>query len=194
MDKFLNSLNHLGQVLESFEIPIRKKLKPGIIVDSEMEGNYELPIEAQILYKWRNGTELAGIKYANEGLLFTMGRFRDFQTSKRSYLRVNGKMENFEPSMFPLFDSGGGDYYLIECDKRKDTYGMILYHTISVERDGIRSAYDSLENLIKTITVCYEQKIYTIDSNGWLDSDLKREYEVSRELNPGSKSRWYWPF
>lgn len=49
--------------------------------------------------------------------------------------------------------------------------------------------YDSLENWLKTVILCYKQKIYHIDERGALITNADAEYILSKEMNPKSP---YW--
>jgi hypothetical protein len=79
---------------------------------------YKLPAPVYDLYQWKNGTSISDDKSLGELWLFPMGTFLSFQIAVDRYMSLACKDEYWKPFMFPLFQSGGGDYFLIDCDNR----------------------------------------------------------------------------
>ena len=134
---------------------------------------------------------MLGVKYANEILLFDRGIFMDLQRSMHYFSTAAGQLDNWSESMFPLFESGAGEFYLIECNEDNENYGMIYFDTIDPEIEGIETIYDSLESLFETIIQCYKQRIYTFDSDNCLVCKRSEKKRLAKKLNHMSK---YWNY
>ena len=91
----------------------------------------------------------------------------------------------------PLFESGGGDFFLIECDQASNDYGKIYFYCPSaVDFQMIISMYDSLYSLFQGIYECNKQGICEYDSNtGMWERDKMKVFEIEKRLNPSSE---YW--
>lgn len=191
MKEFKDMLATLENILRKKNSSLLARLKTGVGSLKDFEHISFLTEESKILYQWKNGTNRDLNSRPSDLLLFDMGIFIDLKKSMEYYSRAAGKLEGWTVSMFPLFESGAGDFYLIECDSASGDYGSIYFHTITSD-SGQTSimAYDSLPALISTIIQCYEKNIYTVSESGFWNSDSDKEYALTRELNPKSKEFW----
>ena len=194
------SFNKIEKLLESIEeflernnFPLLSKLAPGISSDKISPRNFngEIPEDMKILYRWRNGIkpefnkELIGrLTLFSGGVPIAIEKVWWFQDT------MGGDSEGWSRSNIPIFESGGGDFYLINCEPADPEYGRILYYSPgAVDFESNISMYDSLFTLLKTTYESYKIGVYTIDDRDMLAVDYPRERAVARELNPKSK---YW--
>lgn len=189
-------LEGLYEVLEEARSPLCGILQKGLsrktIDDCIQDLKVNFLPEMYELYSWRNGVreeDLDG-KTLGEFWLFPMGFFPPIDFAIEDY-RV-GMDIGWSSNYFPLFASGGGDYYLIDCDKQSMTYKMVLYDSPSnIDFEGIVSKFDSLNSLLEAITECYKRKVYYYDFNKDRNLFVNRalEKEIFMRHNPKSD---YW--
>jgi hypothetical protein len=196
-------MNHSLQTL--FEIlikhlqkgrsPVLDQFQSGIepqAVDSKIKAlSIKIPPEVYSLYNWHNGIAHSEKLTLSQMWIFPMGMFVPIEDSVDRYHYHAGKDGFWQESMFMLFESGGGEMYLIDCDEKSATYRQIFKHDYgAIYYDVIITIYDSLESLFASIVECFEQKAYYFDpSSGSLEADDKLEKEIMKKNNPNSK---YW--
>lgn len=196
-----NSLSsHLDKLFKLLVInhsPLVELLKPGISTAQIQKESQKLglPFSDQLsqMYNWKNGVEIEekslGIYY-----LFRLGIYYDLEKATCLYLGLNDTDVYWKKSMFPLFGSGGGEFFLIDLDVNSNTYeSIILYYPGNPDFEVTIMIYDSLESLIRTIIECYEKKAYSVIEEKFkhLKIDSKLEKEIAMRNNPKSP---YWNF
>jgi len=183
-------LNDFEEYLISIDSPILNKLNTGVGSWDSKSVVEDLPKEVEILYRWKDGTDTKKGDSLGQLWLFNFGVFLILKEAIKTYNECAKKVEKWDEYKFPLFASGGGEFFLLECNKNKKEYGMIYYHSIGdIDIDFLITKYDSLESFIKTIHKCYQERAYIYSSINELEFDDNMEYKIARELNPKSQ---YW--
>jgi hypothetical protein len=199
MDNSMNEIP-LEQLLESLtefwrtnNFPLLSKLAPGIDSNKIEPRNFTgvTPEDLKVLYKWRNGlkpefaTELIGrVTMFSGGVPMNIGKVWRAQDIR------GGKEVGWGMSYLAIFESGGGDFFLVDCDPNSPEFGQIIYYSPgSVDFDLTIGYYDSLITLFQTTYECYKRGIYTIDDQMFLRVDFAEEAKVAYDLNPKSR---YW--
>ena len=192
--KHLNQLlPELEQQLIEVQLPILNKLQEGLTskVASKLLKQVGISNDGLVtLYGWKNG-----IKDMSEGInieyleVFPEAIMLSLEDALNHY-RISVNQKLFSEGLFPTFTNGGGDYYLLDCNKNSKTNEMILLFAPSLllEEDP-QSIYDSIESLVYTVICCYKQGGYKINNSGTLDVDYDIKYQLSAKLNPRSS---YW--
>lgn len=193
------SLEHILESLEDYwrkiDFPLLSRLAPGIDPDGIEPRNFDgvLPEEVKVLYKWKNGIKP---EFAREPIgrqtLFDGGIPMAMQ--KVWWMQdVRGGDDElwWSPSKIPIFESGGGELYLIDCDASTPEYGQIIFFNPgSVDFDLAISIYDSLLTLFQSVLQAYQGNLFQVGDKGYLDvSDYKKLNRLYTELNPKSG---YW--
>jgi hypothetical protein len=191
------SISHLlvklEELWETKDAPILSRLNAGIDLQQLEFDNFtgHLPEEMIALYGWRNGVRSVQDKeLSGKFSLFELGIFISVETL-RSIQDEKANVEyGWEPTKLPLFESGRGDYYILDCEEKSESKGMIFYHSLNAVRySRMVTCYDSLYSLFYGIYNCTEQGIYSYDDSGKLATDRRRSFEIRKELNPRSD---YW--
>ena len=189
------SLKSLLYELESLwrneKAPILDKLNPGLKnPEKEIYGfSGVLPNEVWELYSWKNGVNATSKDLIGNLKIFQMGIFLPLEKAIDIEKEMIGTEFGWDSNKFVLFESGGGDYYLIDGNTSANSYGMLFYHSIgSVEFETIISQYDSLYALFLTIYECFKRRIFTYDK-GLLKIDREKYFDIGKEMNPRSD---YW--
>jgi hypothetical protein len=182
--------------LERAKSPVLSYLQPGISkkdVDNilKLEGiDISLPDEVYDLYGWKNGIydEEANTRSLGQLTLFTLGIFVSFNIAAVDY-RERAVQYNYWPrGLFPLFGSGGGDYYLIDTNKQSVNFRMILFYSPSNPSfQGTVSAFDSLDSCLRSIIECYREKVYYIEPGSPYFESGDGEWAIRRKHNPRSE-------
>jgi len=197
-------LESLLNELERHNAPVLRYLKDGVSkekIEAAFEENnipLKLPEEVLELYKWKNGVS-AFIEddepIIGELELFTQGVYTSFQLSFDTYISHILKSDFFTPSMFPLFESGSGELFLVECNPGSPEYKKILMFTLHdpiLAGGEVKSKYDSMESLLLTVLECYQKGIYffsEFEGKRVFDIERMSEVEVATKHNPTSD---YW--
>jgi hypothetical protein len=192
----------LERILESLEdywrkidFPLLPRLGPGVDVDSFASVNFDgvLPDELRVLYKWKNGIKP---EFARDPIgrqtLFDGGILMTMPEVWRVQGLLGGDGDNgWSRSKIPIFESGGGEYYLLECDASSAAFGRIIFFDIgSVDFERTVGMYDSLGKLFQTVLKAYEDGLFRVGDHGYLEvSDYKELSRLKKEFNPGSD---YW--
>ena len=192
MEKSLQSiLVGIESKLKDIKAPILDRLKPGITEQTvrDVFSGLDLPEQIIELYAWRNGTTVDGTEKLGETWLLPMGCFMSANRVMAVYKREAGVYDDWSLGKLPLFESRGGEYFLIDIDRQSDTRGMVFFHSSgAVDHDIIITKYDSLETMLRSIEICFERRAY-FWGNGLLKADFLLEREINMANNPESK---YW--
>ncbi|HEU4554193.1 MAG TPA: SMI1/KNR4 family protein [Chitinophaga sp.] len=158
-------LEQLLTTLKSINSPLVELLQPGIDRNhvDELLGRNEIDIalaeEVYTLYGWRNGASSHELHGNIE--LFGGGIFFPLQLGLESYEYYAIQKNHWPKGLFPLFETGGGEYYLIDCREDAVSYGMLYFFSYANPYiNGIITYCDSLENLIKATIECYNKHLY----------------------------------
>ncbi|GGB19877.1 SMI1/KNR4 family protein [Puia dinghuensis] len=185
--------------LQKSKSPVLAYLQPGISksdVDNSLklaDIDVSLPKEVYSLYEWKNGIndEDSESTPIGELRLFKLGVFVSLNLAIDDYLGLAIRKSYWSKGLFPLFGSGGGDYYLIDTQKRSVTRGMIMYYSPSNPYfQGTASIFDSLDSCLSSIIECYRVKAYYFNPDSpYLEIEGKLEMAIWRKHNP--KSEYY---
>lgn len=166
-------------------------LQPGLTRQRIMELERRLPFklseETIALYQWRNGIPLATA--SNDNLfLFEMHQFLPLEDALAVFRETYPIIKEFYEltDWLPVFQDVAGDGYgAIGTAQRQASAPIVLLF----EGDGVRVVFDSLEKLIDTMLACFEQGVFSIGDDRWLDTDFRALGHVARQVNPASR---YW--
>ena len=185
-------LGKLEDYWRSTKAPILNKLNPGISYKTDTIKGFTgiLPSEVWELYQWKNGVKPAAGDTIGELKIIEMGIFDSFEHAQQLQQEMANDPYGWDSSKFILFESGGGDYYLIDAGIDSPSYGQIFYHSVgSPEFNRIISIYDSLYALFQTTYECFANNIYEYRSGKWKCNDINKEIDIAKALNPKSD---YW--
>jgi len=186
-------LSKFEQLLIEKDIPVLNKLDKGIKA-SEIDSIITmLPKDVKHLYNWRNGLKNE-FKELPLGQLwfFNYGLFPSLEASVTLFNKSREFETEWRESLFPVFIGGGGEHYLVECDKSSEQFGKIFFHCISNYEMGVLvSKYDSISHFFTTVFECYLKDVYWYNSQGYFECDFQAEIEIASKINEHSQ---YWKF
>lgn len=83
----------------------------------------------------------------------------------------------------PIFADGGGDFLFVDLSER----GAASIRHFRLEEVEHPVEYENLLNMLKTISRAYQDKVFFVDSEGYLEMNDDEYASLAHELNPSVK-------
>ena len=186
MEMITQLLNEIEKSLQQLDHPCVDHLNPGLSSLKIQELFEEIPLQPNqdlhALYAWRNGSKDSDGITLGELAFFPGFYLMSLEESIQTYLELR-ETDDWEKSWFPIFASGGGDFYAMIL--APEAQGKILGFYVFEEESQVE--YRSLKSMLTTFKVCYEQAIIFRNEQGYLDMDYRKHAEVAHEINPDVK-------
>ena len=186
METITQLLNEIEKSLQQLDHSCVVHLNPGISSQQIQELFEKIPLQPtqdlRSLYTWRNGSkDCEGITLGE--LAFFPGFYlMSLEESIQTYLELR-ETDAWGKSWFPIFASGGGDFYAMNL--APEAQGQILGFYVFEEEGQVE--YRSLKSMLATLKACYEQGIIFRNEQGYLDMDYRKHAEVAHDINPEVK-------
>jgi hypothetical protein len=202
-------VNHLARL----GIPTADNLLPGASEEKIRELTaglpFALPRSVVELYKWSEGVPVA---HGTCNVFFPGFGMDSFQYMVETYHELSAapdfpRFRCGDVQWFPIFRSGGTDFYGVRCKNIATPDGEIVYDdNEGPHRDCVTPPpveFSSLEAMLQTLLRAYETGVYYLDDHGQLqvgvftyneqgdilDIDMSKFNEMARQFNPGL-TRW----
>ena len=186
METITQLLNEIEKSLQQLDHSCVDHLNPGITSLKIQELFEEIPLQPNqdlhALYAWRNGSKDSEGITLGELAFFPGFYLMSLEESIQTYLELRERY-GWDKSWFPIFASGGGDFYAMNL--ASEAQGQILGFYVFEEEPQVE--YRSLKSMLTTFKVCYEQGIIFRNEQGYLDMDYRKHAEVAHEINPDVK-------
>lgn len=186
METITQLLNEIEKCLQQLDHSCVDHLNPGLSSQKIQELFEEIPLhptqDLRALYTWRNGSkDCEGITLGE--LAFFPGFYlMSLEESIQTYLELR-ETDAWGKSWFPIFASGGGDFYAMNL--APEAQGQILGFYVFEEEAQVE--YRSLKSMLATLKACYEQGIIFRNEQGYLDMDYRKHAEIAHDINPDLK-------
>lgn len=186
METITQLLNEIEKSLQQLDHSCVDHLNPGLSSQQIQELFEKIPLhptqDLRALYTWRNGSkDCEGITLGE--LAFFPGFYlMSLEESIQTYLELR-ETDAWGKSWFPIFASGGGDFYAMNL--APEAQGQILGFYVFEEETQVE--YRSLKSMLATLKVCYEQGIIFRNEQGYLDMDYREHAEIAHDINPDLK-------
>ncbi len=84
--------------------------------------------------------------------------------------------------VFPILTNYSSDYVYVQCDEGRNTeqIGCILH-----DAGELVAMHETPDDFLKTLCAFYENGVYHLDDDGYLDYDFEKQGEIGARLNPG---------
>ena len=179
-------LNEIEKSLQKLHHSCVDHLNPGISSQQIQELFEEIPLQPtqdlRALYTWRNGSEDSEGITLGEQAFFPGFYLMSLEESIQTYLELI-ETDTWDKSWFPIFASGGGDFYAMNL--APESQGQILGFYVFEEEAQVE--YRSLKSMLTTFKVCYEQGVIFRNEQGYLDMDYREHAEIAHDINPDLK-------
>ena len=186
METITQLLNEIEKSLQQLDHPCVDHLNPGLSSQKIQELFAEIPLQPNqdlhALYAWRNGSKDSEGVTLGELAFFPGFYLMSLEESIQTYLELIAT-DTWDKSWFPIFASGGGDFYAMNLapEAQRQIHGVYVYE------EEPQVEYRSLKSMLTTFKVCYEQGVIFRNEQGYLDMDYREHAEVAHEINPDVK-------
>ena len=186
MEMIIQLLNEIEKCLQQLDHPCVDHLNPGLSSQQIQELFEKIPLQPtqdlRALYSWRNGSKDSEGITLGELAFFPGFYLMSLEESFQTYLELR-ETDAWGKSWFPIFASGGGDFYAMNL--APEAQGQILGFYVFEEEGQVE--YWSLKSMLATLKACYEQGIIFRNEQGYLDKDYRKHAEIAHDINPDLK-------
>ena len=186
MEMITQLLNEIEKSLQQLDHSCLDHLNSGITSLKIQELFEEIPLQPNqdlhALYAWRNGSKDCEEITLGELAFFPGFYLMSLEESIQTYMELRAR-NGWDKSWFPIFASGGGDFYAMIL--ALEGQGQILGFYVYEEEPQVE--YQSLESMLATLKACYEQGIIFRNEQGYLDMDYRKHAEIAHDINPDLK-------
>ena len=186
MEMITQLLNEIEKSLQQLDHPCVDHLNPGISSQQIQELFEKIPLQPtqdlRALYAWRNGSKDSDGITLGELAFFPGFYLMSLEESIQTYLELR-ETDDWDKSWFPIFASGGGDFYAMNLASVGQGHILVFY----VFEEKAQVEYRSLKSMLTTFKVCYEQGIIFRNEQGYLDMDYRKHAEIAHDINPDLK-------
>ncbi|WP_368387483.1 SMI1/KNR4 family protein [Streptococcus australis] len=186
MGNITQLLDEIEKCLQQLHHSCLDHLNPGLSFQKIQELFEEMPLQPtqdlRALYTWRNGSEDSEGITLGELAFFPGFYLMSLEESIQTYLELR-ETDAWGKSWFPIFASGGGDFYAMNL--APEAQGQILGFYVFEEEAQVE--YRSLKSMLATLKACYEQGIIFRNEQGCLDMYYRKHAEIAHDINPEVK-------
>ncbi len=186
METITQLLNEIEKSLQQLDHSCVEHLNSGITSLKIQELFEEIPLQPnqdlRALYTWRNGSEDSEEITLGELAFFPGFYLMSLEESIQTYMELRAR-NGWDKSWFPIFASGGGDFYAMNL--APESQGQILGFYVFEEEAQVE--YRSLKSMLAALKNCYEQGIIFRNEQGYLDMDYRKHAEIAHDINPDLK-------
>ena len=186
METITQLLNEIEKSLQQLDHSCVEYLNSGITSLKIQELFEEIPLQPnqdlRALYTWRNGSEDSEEITLGELAFFPGFYLMSLEESIQTYMELRAR-NGWDKSWFPIFASGGGDFYAMNL--APESQGQILGFYVFEEEAQVE--YRSLKSMLAALKNCYEQGIIFRNEQGYLDMDYRKHAEIAHDINPDLK-------
>ncbi len=136
--------------------------------------------DVEALYAWHDGTETTGVASVDDIHLFPGFYLLSLEDAVANY-RAFVEDPRWAQGWLPLFANGGGDFYVVELSGGGQ--GAVRHFRIEEVEHPIE--FSSLADMIDTLAVGFDRRVFFVDSGGYLEMDDLAFAALAAELNPG---------
>lgn len=140
-----------------------------------------VPDEYLAVYEWRDGTETATGALLDDlwivpgfyllSLTDALANYDSFRTSER-----------WDPGWIPLLADGGGDFVVLELPQPGAANGPIRHFRIEDAEHPVE--YQSIAAMVATFVAAYEQGVFFVHDDGYLEADDQAFATLAAAMNP----------
>ncbi len=176
---------NLFYLLDTY-LKLSDKLRPGYTdtLAKKSDVSIQLPTSLKKVYSKISGTyyEIEDQKMMDFIPGYLLIRDTEYENFKKSLDKiVIDENDNF----YPFLVNYSSDFYAL---KVRDNHEEGVY-TIDHDMPDAIKIHNSIEDFFKTIISCYEENVYFLDEDGYLDMDFDKEQIVGQKYNPDIE---YW--
>lgn len=184
-NKMSDFLNVILGFLKSWHLPVGNLLNAGLSIE-KIEGSFkkiglEPTSELIQLYQWRNGTTVEKGTMLDNVQIIPGYHFLSLTDAINSYLAMKDD-NRWNPSWFPFFANGGGDFYAVDLSQSDGYSAPIIGYILGEDEQEVE--YQNLTTMLLTFSECFEKGVVFKAEEGYLEMDDERQSEIATKNNP----------
>lgn len=184
MTGLLNDLTAIETSLAGLGRKVVQMLRPGLsaktIALRLAERQLFVDAQLQTLYGWRNGTD-AGTGVTLDELHLVPGFYLlSLEDALANYDAFAGD-QRWDPAWLPVLANGGGDFLVLDLS---GAGSLAPVRHFRIEQSDHPIEYGSAEEMFATFERAFDQGIFYVDSNGYLEMDDEAYAVLAASLNP----------
>ena len=185
MSTAADRMQNLFAHLERLGKPLRVHARPGLAEERVREAVEALGLEADAdlvgIYGFRNGASGAEGVDLDEVALFPGHHWLTLEQAVETWEEVSDD-DRWRPAWFPVFATGGGDFYAVVLDPDSPSYGAVVGFILGEAEQLVE--YASLSAMLTVLDRAFSAGVFTVE-DGFLDGDFEVLTAFARESQPG---------
>lgn len=137
-------------------------------------------LDIQGLYSWRNGCSTEGVEFLADLHIMPGFYWMSLEDALESY-RVFAPDERWNVGWLPILENGGGDFYAVDLSI---TNGPQPIYAFRIEQPGHPIEFNSVVDMFATFAAAFDQGVFFVDSDGYLEMDDLVFADLAASLNP----------
>jgi len=178
-------LNVILSILQKWNMPVCKLLNNGLSegeIDAALKQvGLESTKELVEVYKWRNGTPVEEGTLLDDVQIIPGYHYLSLKDSISCYLAMKDD-SRWNPSWFPVFTNGGGDFYAVDLSLSDSNSAPVVGFILGELEQEVE--YQSLTTMLHTFCDCYENNVVFRTEDGYLEMDDDKQAEIALKHNP----------
>lgn len=184
MTGLLDDLNAIEAGLTGLGRGVVQLLLPGLagkVIESRM-AERQLPVSPDLrtLYGWRNGSN-AGTGVALNDLHLVPGFYLLSLDDALANYDAFADDPRWDPSWLPVLANGGGDFLVL--DHSRGGANSPVRH-FRIEQSDHPIEYESLAEMVATFKRAFDQRVFYVHADGYLEMDDTAYAVLAASLNP----------
>tara|TARA_Y100000033_G_C2751569_1_gene114132 strand:+ start:717 stop:1298 length:582 start_codon:yes stop_codon:yes gene_type:complete len=178
-------LNVILSFLQKWHLPVCKLLNNGLS-EGEIDAAFnqvgiEPTKELVELYTWRNGSPVEEGTPLDDVQVIPGYHFLSLKDAISCYLAMKDD-SRWNPSWFPVFANGGGDFYAVDLSQSDGDSAPVVGFILGEIEQEIE--YQSLTTMLLTFSECFEKGVVFKTKDGYLEMDDDQQAKIATRNNP----------
>jgi hypothetical protein len=177
--------------LKKLQRPVVELLRPGhsvgVISQKLAACGLEPSRELEELWSWRNGTLVAEGTILDDLHFFPGFYLMSLEDSVEQYSIMRDDAR-WSSCWLPIFANGGGDFYATVLGRSQEEAAPVVGFVLGADEQD--EEYRSIGSMFRTLRDCYEQGVFWLTDDGYLEMDDLKYVAIARIHNPGN-SIWF---
>lgn len=165
--------------------PVVRFLKPGLSESRipEILGDLEIavPLELREMYSCRDGILIPKGHILDDLHFFPGFYWLSLEDAVTTYKSLHGD-RRWHSSWFPVFANGGGDFYAVVCTPTPVDSGEVVGFILGESDHPVE--FRDLTAMLRTVRACFDEKVFFLSAEGYLEADDMAQARVARRFNP----------
>jgi hypothetical protein len=184
MQEIAESVENIFRQLSNLSRPLVQRRRAGLSISHIADQFHRLgltsPDDLIELYLVSDGTTTGTGDILGEIAFFPGFYWMTLGEAVENYLAFHND-DRWDRSWFPVFASGGGDFYNVNCNSSSDLFGSVVGFMLGFDDHMIE--FGSVASMLATIDESFRQGAFFV-RDGYLEADYPRMREIRTKVDP----------